>query len=148
MLYYNRARGGVWCPLRRTSPAEPEYCREAGSQVGDRKVKESGRERGKPAKHLALLRRKDKCNLADNERKSNILTPKKARLTSLCLFSPTKLLLLLLQYAICTLCAFFVIILFCYSDVQHLVTIKKHIAQYYISQSTALNKTFHSKYDE
>ncbi len=126
MLYYNRARGGVWGPLRRTSPAEPEYCREAGSQVGDREGEGKWKKRGKPAKHLALLRRKTRA-IGDNERKSNIPLQKKARLTSLCLFSPTKLLLLLLQYAICTLCAFFVIILFCYSDVQHLVTIKKHI---------------------
>lgn len=90
------------CPLRRTSPAEPEYCIEAGSQVGrqEGERKESRRERDKPAKHLALLRREDSGNLADNERKSNILTPKKARLTSLCLFSPTTLLSLHLQHAI------------------------------------------------
>lgn len=37
----------------------------------DRKVKESGRERDEPARHLALLRRQDTGNLADNERKSN-----------------------------------------------------------------------------
>lgn len=41
----------------------------------DRKVKESGRERDEPARHLALLRREDSGNLADNERKSNFLSP-------------------------------------------------------------------------
>lgn len=41
-------------------------------------------------------------------------------------------------------CDFFVILLFCYSDVQCLVAIKKHIAHYYIISHKALHSTWPS----